>query len=157
MCFQLEKQVKDNYTAHLRGHLLEIWPLSVSFCCLVVTLQCVLFWEKFSDWFGGRCFFRQYTKESFLVEVVQIDPAPMIFSLFGMDQLAYIHWHCWNKHIKVVKLPSLKVICWKLTKMWGTSVFKVGRASLYPHHTSICRILQFCGATVYCRAALFKK
>lgn len=101
-------------------------------------------------------FFQQYTKESFLVEVVQIDP-PMIFSLFGMDQLAYIHWHCWNKHIKVVKLPSLKVICWKLTKMWGTNVFKVARASLYPHHTSICRILQFCGATVYCHVALFKK
>ena len=118
--------------------------LSVSFCCCYFTM-CILlrkvlwliWWELF-------------------VFTLQIDPS-MIFPLFDMDQLAYIHWYCWNKHIKVVKLPSLKVICWKLTKMWGTNVFKVARASLYPHHTSICRILQFCGATVYCHVALFKK
>ena len=42
--------MKDNYTAHLRGHLLEIWPLSVSFCCLRVKNDHRSKFSNLSNW-----------------------------------------------------------------------------------------------------------
>ena len=57
----------------------------------------------------------------------------------------------------LVKVPSLKVICWKLTKIQLLNVAKFyrclygggggGGPKINPHQTNVCKFLQLCWAT----------
>ena len=59
------------------------------------------------------CFFVQWT-------------LPLFFSAFDWDQSAKIYPNGWkNNALKSAKLPCLKVICWKRTRIWLHKVEKL--------------------------------
>ena len=67
------------------------------------------------------------------------------FSNFDMDKLGKIRRHHWKSVLKLIKLLSLKLICWKLMKKQLLKVTKLyrllygGGHKLTPHHTNICK------------------
>lgn len=78
-----------------------------------------------------------------------IDPSK-VFSTFDWHQLAKNRQHgLMEIPLRPIKIPILKVSCWKLTKMkllkvMQSTVCVVG-ASSFPHHTNKCTISRLCG------------
>ena len=65
----------------------------------------------------------------------------MVFSTFDMDKLGKIRRHHWKSVLKLIKLLSLKLICWKLMKKQLLKVLKIYRL-LYGGGTNLHPAIQ---------------